>query len=175
MEELTRIKAAVDPGDILLVADEVQSGIGRTGRMLAVEQKEVDGRAGTYSSLKPYIERGLVRPYIRGRVSEPGIENLPVDEDLTTDPVGKTIMTLRSAPDRMGRPYLAPPGTPPELTKILKDAFAKVEKDPELKRESEVLMYSITYTRADECLKAIDYILGQPDDIVKEFGKYVKF
>ena len=57
--------------------------------MLAIERKEADGRAGSYSSLRPFIERGLVRPLIRGKVSEAGIENLPVDEDLTTDPWGR--------------------------------------------------------------------------------------
>jgi hypothetical protein len=48
--------------------------------MLAIERKEVDGRAGSYNSLKPFIDRGLVRPLVRGRVSQPGVENLAVDE-----------------------------------------------------------------------------------------------
>src|SRR3954462_14443269 len=48
--------------------------------MLAVERKEVDGRAGSYTSLKPFIDRKLVRPIIRARSNEAGIENLPVDE-----------------------------------------------------------------------------------------------
>src|SRR6266850_595919 len=39
--------------------------------MLAIERKEVDGRAGSYSSLKPFIERNLVRPIVRARSSDP--------------------------------------------------------------------------------------------------------
>ena len=32
--------------------------------MLAVERKEVDGRAGSYTSLRPFIDRNLVRPLV---------------------------------------------------------------------------------------------------------------
>src|ERR687884_40365 len=38
--------------------------------MLAVERKEVDGRAGSYSSIEPFIDRKLVHPVIRARSSD---------------------------------------------------------------------------------------------------------
>lgn len=143
--------------------------------MLAVEKKEADGRSGSYSSLKPFIERGLVRPVIRGRVSRPGIENLPVNEDLTTDKKGKAIMAMFATSDLIGRPYVAPPRTPIEVMNILRDAFSKVAKDQELKEESKKLMMDVEYTPAEEILKIINFAFNQPEDIVKEFSKYVKF
>lgn len=143
--------------------------------MLAIERKELDGRGGSYSALKPFIEKGLVRPFIRSRVSEPGIENLPVDEDLTTNPKGKTIMAIRSAPEQIGRPYVAPPKTPADVMNILRDAFAKVVTDPELKEDVKKMMMRVEYVSADECLKVLNFVLNQPEDIVKEFGKYIKF
>ena len=149
--------------------------IGRAEVMLAVERKEVDGGASTYSSIKQYIDKGLVRPLIRGRVSEPGIENLPVDEDLTQDSKAKALMAMRSAPDRMGRPYVAPPGTPPAVMKILRDAFAAVAKDPELRAEAKKFQMTVEYVPAEECLKIVKFIFNQPPGIVKEFNKYVNF
>jgi len=143
--------------------------------LLAIERKEVDGRAGSYTAQRVPIERGLLRALIRGRVTESGIENLPVDEDLARTPKGKTLMAMRSAPDRIGRPYVAPPGTPPEVMSILRDAFAKATRDPELLGEANKLKMSVEYVAADECLKTMDYIQSQPEDIVKEFGKYIKF
>ena len=143
--------------------------------LLAIERKEVDGRGGSYTSQKLPIERGLLRALIRGRVVEPGIENLPVDEDLAKTPIGKTVMAMRSAPDRIGRPYVAPPKTPPEVMNILRDAFAKATRDPELLGEADKLKVSVEYIGPDECLKTMDYILSQPEDIIKEFGKYIKF
>src|SRR5918999_825927 len=104
--------------------------------MLAIERKEVDGRAGSFTSITPFIERKLVRPIVRARASEPGIENLPVDESLAPNPRAKAIMALRSAPEVIGRPYVMPPGTPEEMAKIMRDAFAKVMSDIELVAEA---------------------------------------
>jgi len=143
--------------------------------MLAVERKEVEGKAGSYTALKPFIERGLIHPLIRCRVSQPGIESLPVNEDLTTDKKGKIIMSMLASGDQMGRPFVAPPGTPPDIMNLLRDAFANVAKDPELKEDVKKNMLEVEYVPADECLKILNYLLTQPEDIVKEFGKYVKF
>ena len=121
------------------------------------------------------MERGLVRPFARTRVAEPGTEHLPVMEDQTTDRKGKTLMAMLSSVEVAGRPYVAPPGTPPEAVNIIRDAFAKVSKDPELREESRKLMLEIKYVSADECLKVINSVFNQPKDIVDEFGKYIKF
>jgi len=143
--------------------------------MLAVEGKEVDGRGASFSSIKPYVDRNLVRCWIRGRFSEPGIENLPVDEDLTTNKVGKTIMSMRSAADGTGRPYVAPPGTPANIMNILREALAKVIKDPELREDAKKNMMEVQFVSPDECLKLVNFVLNQPEDIVKEASKYIKF
>ncbi len=143
--------------------------------MLAVERKEVDGMAVFFSSGKPFIERGLVKPLVRGRISEPEIESLPVDEDLATSKLGKTIMAIRSLPEQIARAYVAPPGAPGDVMEILRDAFAKVTRDPELTEEAKKMMMKFNYLSAEDCLKAISYILNQPEDVVKELGKYIKF
>ena len=144
--------------------------------MLAVERKEADGRAKTYSSLLPFIDRKLVRPLIRGQIWEPGIENLPVDVELTTDKMGKTLLTMFSTtPNLVKKPYVAPPKTPPEMMSMLKDAFAKAGKDPEVRGEAKKLKMTVNYVPAEKCMKALNEILNQPEEIVKEFSKYIKF
>ena len=143
--------------------------------MLAIERKEADGRAGSYSSILPFIDRKLVRPVIRARASEPGIEKLPVDEDLAPTPRDKAIMALRSAPEVIGRPYVMPPGTPDALVKIMRDAFAKAIKDPKLIAEAKKAKMDLNFVSGDEALKVINEVLAQPKDIVAELGKYIKF
>jgi tripartite-type tricarboxylate transporter receptor subunit TctC len=142
---------------------------------LAIERKEADARAGSYSSTKPWVERGVLRPILRGSVSEPDIKNLPVDQDLTTDKKGKTIMAMLSSVDKIGRPFMSPPGTPAPVMKILRDAFAKVAKDPEVREEGKKMGMTIDYTGPDECMKILDFVLNQPDEIVNDFSKYVSF
>jgi tripartite-type tricarboxylate transporter receptor subunit TctC len=143
--------------------------------MLAVERKEVDGRGASFSSIKPFVDRGLVRCWIRGRCVEPGIENLPVDEDLTTDKVSKTIMAMRSAADGIGQPYVAPPGTPSHIMNMLRDGMAKALKDPELKEDAKKSMMEVRFVPPEECLKLVDYVLNQPQGVIREASKYIRF
>lgn len=143
--------------------------------MLAVERKEVDGRAGSYSSILRFIDRGLVRPLVRARAVEPGIENLPVDEDLAPNARAKAIMALRSAPEVVGRPYVMHPGTPAEHVRTMRQAFAAAIKDPELVAEGKKAKMELEYVSGDEALKVMREVLSQPKDIVDEFSKYIKF
>ena len=143
--------------------------------MLAIERKEVDARAGSYSSMARFIDRKLVHPVIRARASEPGIGQLPVDEALAPNPRAKTIMALRSAPEIIGRPYVMPPGTPDQLVRTMREAFAKVVNDKELIAEATKAKMSLEYINGDEALKVMKEVLAQPKDIVDEFAKYIKF
>jgi tripartite-type tricarboxylate transporter receptor subunit TctC len=143
--------------------------------MLAVERKEVDGRAGSFTSIRPFIDRNLVRPVLRARATEPGVENLPVDEDLAPTPRAKAIMALRSAPEVVGRPYVMHPNTPPEQLKTMREAFAAAIKDPELVAESKKAKMDLEFVNGDVAVKVMNEVLSQPKDIVDEFSKYIKF
>src|SRR5687768_5291612 len=143
--------------------------------MLAVERKEVDGRAGSFTSLRPFIDRNLVRPVVRARSSEPGIEKLPVDEEMAPNARAKAIMALRSAPEQVARPYVLPPATPVDIVRVMRDAFAKAIKDPELEAEGKKAKLDLEYLAGDEAQKILVEVMKQPQDIVEEFGKYIKF
>ena len=143
--------------------------------MLAIERKEVDGRAGSYSSVRPFIDRKLVHPVIRARATEPGIEQLPVDENLAPNARAKAVMALRSAPEVLGRPYVMHPGTPAEHLKVVREAFASAIKDPELVAEGKKAKMDLEFVHGDEAVKIIKEVLSQPKDVVEEFAKYIKF
>jgi tripartite-type tricarboxylate transporter receptor subunit TctC len=143
--------------------------------MLAIERKEVDGRAGPLSSITPFIDRKLVRPLIRARAVEPGIEQLPVDESLAPNPRAKAIMALRSAPEVVGRPYVMPPETPAELVQIMRTAFASAIKDPVLVAEAKKAKAELDFLPGDKAVEVMKEVLDQPKDVVDEFSKYIKF
>ena len=162
--------------DLLGVKLKIVSGYSSSADiMLAVERKEVDGRAGSYTSLRSFIDRGLVRPIIRARSSEPGVEKLPVDESFAQNPRAKAIMALRSAPEVVARPYVLPPKTPADIVKAYREAFAATIKDPALVAEANKAKFDLEYTSGDEALKVMKEVLSQPKDIVDEFSKYIKF
>ena len=144
--------------------------------MLAIERKELDGRCSSITSIMPWVKRNVLRCWIRGRTSTPEIENLPVDEDLTTDKLGKTLMAMRSAVDVFGRSFAAPPNTPPHVMNILRDALSKVVKDPALDEQANKELFAgAQFVSPEECLKSLDYVFNQPEDITKELKKYVQF
>jgi len=143
--------------------------------MLAVERKEVDGRAGSFTSLRPFIERNLVRPIVRARSTEPGIDQLPVDESFAPNPRAKAIMALRSAPELVARPYVMPPKTPADIVKVMREAFARTIDDPELVAEGKKSKMDLEYTPGDQAEKILADVMNQPKDLVQEFAKYIKF
>ena len=138
---------------------------------LAMERKEADARSGSYSSIAKFIQRGAVRPILRTRVSIPEIAGLPVDEDFATTKEAKALLRVRSAPEEVGRPYVAPPGVPEDRMAILRDAFEKALKDPQLIAEAEKANLDLSYMSADEALKTVKEIMDQPPQVVEAFRK----
>jgi len=164
--------------DLLGVNLKIVSGYSSSADiMLAVERKEVDGRAGSISSLRPFIERKLVRAVVRARSHDvdPAIKYLPIDESSAPNPRAKAIMALRSAPELIARPYVMPPNTPPELLKLMREAFVAAIKDPAAIAEANKAKLDLEYTSGEEATKVLAEVLNQPKDIVEEFSKYVKF
>ncbi len=148
---------------------------GGSAVLLAIERGEVDARAGSYSSLQNFVKRGVVRPILRGNVSEPEIEGLPVDEDQVSDKKGKVYLSMRSLPDRIGRPYAAPPGTPAHIMKILRKAFADTVQDPSFIKDAGKVNVSPQYVSGEKSLETFNALFNQPADIISEFNKFVKF
>ena len=143
--------------------------------LLAIERKEVDLWAAFATTIKLAADRGAVRPLVRGRVSIPGFENLPVDETLATSAVGKAIMGIRAAPLAIGRAFAAPPATPAERVRLLREALAKVVKDAEFNAEMKKARIEVGYIGPEEVLKMFSGLLDQPPEVQKEMVKYIKF
>jgi len=143
--------------------------------LLAVERKEIDVWAALGTTIKLAADRGAVRPLVRGRTAIPGFENLPVDEDLATSQVGKSIMAIRSSPLTIGRAFAVPPGTPADRVKVLRDAFAKALQDKELQTDAQKAKIALSHIPAEEVAKMFAALLQQPPEVQKEMMKYIKF
>ena len=143
--------------------------------LLAIERKEVDLWAAFATTIKLAADRGAVRPLVRGRVPISGFENLPVYETLATSAVGKAIMGIRAAPLAIGRAFAAPPATPADRVKLLREALAKAVKDPEFLEEMKKAKIEVGYIGPEDVLKMFQGLLEQPPEVQKEMVKYIKF
>ncbi|MGE5820715.1 MAG: Bug family tripartite tricarboxylate transporter substrate binding protein [Deltaproteobacteria bacterium] len=141
---------------------------------LALQRKEVDAWAALATTIKLAVDQGIVRAIVRGRVATPGFENLPVDEDLATSALGKAIMGIKAAPLAIGRAFAVPPATPADRVAALREAFAKVVKDPEFLAEGKKAKIDFNYISPDQVLKDFTALLNQTPDTLKEMGKYIK-
>ncbi|HEU5462772.1 MAG TPA: hypothetical protein VFV82_01510, partial [Candidatus Binatia bacterium] len=142
--------------------------------LLAVERKEVDSWSALATTIKLAVDRGVVRPLVRGRVALVGFENLPVDEDLATSSLGKSLMAIKSIPGSIGRAFAAAPGTPPDRVAMLRDAFAKAMKDPELIAEAKKAKIEVQLIGYEQVQKGFETLLNQTPETLKEMGKYIK-
>jgi tripartite-type tricarboxylate transporter receptor subunit TctC len=142
--------------------------------LLAVERKEVDSWSALATTIRLAADRGVVRPLVRGRVALPGFEHLPIDEDLATNPLGKSLMSIKAIPQSIGRAFAAAPGTPADRVAMLRDAFAKAIKDPDLVAEAKKAKIAVSLIGHEQVTKDFAALLNQTPETLKEMGKYIK-
>ena len=120
-------------------------------------------------------ERGIVRPLVRSsRAPVPTLNHLPVDEDLATSELGRSLMLIRGTPLAIGRPYAVRPGTPPERVAILRDALARLVADPQFRSESNAAQIEMEHITADEVAKRFNAMISQPPEVIEAMHKYIK-
>ncbi len=142
--------------------------------LLAVERKEVDAWAALATTIKSGVDRGAVRPLVRARAPVAGFNDLPIDETLTDDPVGKSLMAIRGIPLQIGRGFAVRGGVPAERLKILREALAKTIADPAFMTDAGKSKIDMEFIGHEAVTKGFGEILSQPANVVEAMGKYLK-
>ncbi|HEY6255912.1 MAG TPA: hypothetical protein VIY51_08985 [Xanthobacteraceae bacterium] len=114
-----------------------------TGSMrLAVEKGEVEGICGlawqTYKAISfDWIAGKKLNVIVQmGFTKNAELPDVPLAVDLLKDPDGRKVLELIVVPQEFGRPFLAPPGVPPDRMAFYRQAFQAVLKDPQFQAES---------------------------------------
>ena len=104
--------------------------------MLAVERGELEGvmswnyssvRAGHMDLIRDHKVNVMVQFALKKHRELPDV---PLVTELAKTDEERAILDLVFSRQEMGRPFMAPPKTPPAVAKILRDAFAALIKDP---------------------------------------------
>ena len=144
---------------------------------LAVERGELHCRAFTiqaYHSREPYHtwrKKNFARILMQtGQTRDPRLADVPtlgelMDEYKTPEADRKLVPMVLAATD-FGRPIVAPPGIPAERLKILREAFLKTMKDPDLLAEAKRKNFDITPSTGDELESLAKLVMSQPPEIV---------
>ena len=112
-------------------------------------------------------ERIFLRTYFQ-------IDDLPVDESLTTDPVGKSLMAIRGIPLAIGRAFAVRPGTPADRVAMLRAALAKTIADPQFQAEAKTAKIDMEHITSQQVTKAFDEMMNQPPQVLEAMAKYLQ-
>ena len=98
-------------------------------------------KASTASRLRQptWIPNGTISLLFQGGTKpNPEIKDVPFVVDLAQKPEDKQAIEFLYAGQGIGRPFVAPPGLPPDRLKMVQDAFAATMKDPDFIAETKL-------------------------------------
>jgi tripartite-type tricarboxylate transporter receptor subunit TctC len=145
---------------------------------LAVERGELQCRALTiqaYHSREPYHtwrKTGFARILMQtGKTRDPRLADVPtlyeLMDEYKTPEAERRLLPLVFAATDFGRPIVAPPGLPPDKTKIFRDAFMKTMNDPELLAEAKRKNFDITPSTGEELEALAKQVISQSPEVVE--------
>jgi tripartite-type tricarboxylate transporter receptor subunit TctC len=149
---------------------------------LATERNEVVCRSFTtaaYFAREPYHtwrKKNFVRILLQtGHKRDPRLPETPLLSDLMdefkTSELGRRVVTVMLGSGELGRPIVTHPATPPERTKVLREAFMKSMADPALREEAKQKNLDITPVNGDELAKIAREVIDQPPEVVERNKK----
>ncbi len=140
---------------------------------LAIERGEVDGRCGwSYSSLittRPtWLPTKKITILVQMSLAKhPDLPDVPLIMDMAKTQEQRQIFRLVCARQVMGRPYLAPPGLPPDRAAALRQAFDETMRDKEFLADAEQNKVEINPVSGKDLEALIKDIYRTPPDVTK--------
>ena len=153
---------------------------GSAPTMAALERKEIDARVlpqdtmqGTY---RRYIDENIVRP-IFALGKEPRLKPIPgiaTLEDLTLTEELRKLAEFITSTWTLLRPFAVPPGTPPEQVSLLREAFMKAMKSPQLVKDAKRQGVIIVPTSGEEVEAIVARLYQTPPAILEKYKKFAE-
>lgn len=153
---------------------------------LAVVKGESDLRCGlTWGSAKTrnqkwFKESGSDSPFATVLVQtalkrHPELPHVPTLIELAPDPIWKGVAEILTLEYRNAYPLLAPPGTPDEIVKILRDAFWATVHDPQYIAEGKRNGFlDDEPLRGEEVQEIVKQILSVPEESKRRMAEIIK-
>ena len=112
------------------------------------------------------IEGGAVNFFVQMASSRhPDAPNTPTMRELVTDEKDLQIIDILLSRLDLGRPFVAPPGTPADRVALLRKAFDKTAADPELRAEAEKIGIRVDPISGIDAQAMIAKLYLTPEDV----------
>lgn len=150
---------------------------------LAVERGEVHCRGTgitTHFSREPYFtwhKQGFDRHIIQtGAKRDPRLADAPTLQELMdkkkTPEASRNVARVLLLSATLGRPMIATPGIPADRAKILREAYLKCFKDPEVMGEAKKKRLDIEVLSGEEVEVQIREAVNQPREVIERVQKF---
>ncbi len=149
---------------------------------LAIEKGEVHCRGTgitTHFAREPYFtwhKSGFDRHIIQtGDKKDPRLGDTPTLNDLMdkrkTPAVSRNVARVLLVSGTLGRPMVATPGIPPDRVKILRDAYAKAFKEPEVIDEAKKKNLEVEPLWGEGVEAQMRDVMNQPREVIERVKK----
>jgi tripartite-type tricarboxylate transporter receptor subunit TctC len=146
--------------------------------ILAMDRGEVDGICQTVTSLQNArpgsIESGKWRVLFNMEHSPLAEFNAPSIFQLLKTEEQRRIVALYSSSIELGRPTVAPPGTPADRVAVLRRALSAALADAALLAEAKKQKLEIRLVSGEQLDMLVDNLMTTPPDIVKRMQELLK-
>ena len=168
-----------------LLGTKFKSVFGYPGQVeyyLAMSRGEVDGIFMTgwsgpnrLTAMKD-IEGGAVNFFVQmASARHPDAPNTPTMRELVTDEKDLQIIDILLSRLDLGRPFVAPPGTPADRVALLRKAFDKTAADPDLRAEAEKIGIRVDPISGIDAQAMIAKLYLTPEDVRARMQSIVQF
>jgi tripartite-type tricarboxylate transporter receptor subunit TctC len=128
--------------------------------VLAMERGETHGSWIAEKRLNVLVQLSLQK--------HPELPDVPLVVDLAKTDEERQILKLIFARQVMGRPFLAPPGIPPDRAEALRKAFMETMTDPAFVADAEKSQLEVNPVAGDELQKLVAEIYRTPPEVAKK-------
>jgi tripartite-type tricarboxylate transporter receptor subunit TctC len=153
---------------------------------LALEKGEVQCRGVTTAAFlarepfQTWHKSGFIRILLQTpRKRNPKLDNVPTVYELMdryrVPEANRRVTLVLLGTDNFGNfPTVATPGIPADRVKILREAYAKALKDPDLLEEAKKRRWQVDYIDPEELAKLAKEVVDQPPDIVRRIKELLE-
>src|SRR6185503_4038746 len=96
-----------------------------------------------------------------------------MDQYKTKD-ISRRAVEVLTGGEEFGHPTMNPPGTPGDRIKILREAYAKAMRDPELVTEAQKARWSIDPVSSEELQETAERVMVQPPQVLEQVQKILR-
>jgi tripartite-type tricarboxylate transporter receptor subunit TctC len=138
---------------------------------LAMQRGEVQGRAFSMGSIVSQHPDWLKEKKISflvqlGEKRDHALPDVPLATELAKNDEERGILTMVSAPQALGQPYLAPPGVPQDRVALLRKAFMATLEDKSFLADAAKSKFDIDPIDGEEIARIVRNTLTQPEAVV---------